>query len=306
MYAIRFFEEVAGDLYKRGMTKGGVHTSVGQEAVAVGVSAHLREEDYITSTHRGHGHHIAKGADLKRLMAEILGKATGYCAGRGGSMHVAAFEVGSLGAFPIVASGLPTAVGAALSARIRKRDIVVVSYFGEGALGQGTLHEAFNLASIWRLPVVFVCEDNRYAVSTASEKMLSFGDLSKLASVYGMRGEEVDGQDVLEVYRVAGDQIAGARSGAGPFLLHAMTYRFEGHYVGQPEIYRTSEEVQQARREMDPIIIYSQHLLEEIGVEEVELKAIEVEARRAVDEALEFAQESPEPQPEELARYVYV
>jgi len=305
MYEIRFFEEAAGNLYKRGVTKGGIHTCIGQEAVAVGISAHLTDKDYITSTHRGHGHHIAKGADLKRLMAEILGKTTGYCAGRGGSMHVAAFDVGSLGAFPIVAAGVPSAVGAALSAQLLKREAVVVSYFGEGALGQGTLHESFNLASIWRLPVVFVCENNRYAVSTASESTLAFGDLRQLASVYGMPGEEIDGQNVLTVCRVAGDMIASARAGEGPSLLHAQTYRFEGHYVGQPEVYRSREEVQQARQAMDPIVIFSKHLLEEVGVEDAELKAIEAQARQAVEEALRFAEDSPEPALDEWAKYVY-
>jgi pyruvate dehydrogenase E1 component alpha subunit len=305
MYAIRFFEEVAGDLYKKGHTKGGIHTSIGQEAVAVGVSAHLKDQDYITSTHRGHGHHIAKGADLKRLMAEILGKETGYCAGRGGSMHVAAFDVGSLGAFPIVAAGAPSAVGAALSIQMLKKDAIVVSYFGEGALGQGTLHESFNMASIWRLPVVFVCENNRYAVSTASENMLSFRDLPKLASVFGVRGEEVNGQDVLEVYRVAGEQIARVRAGEGPCFIHALTYRFEGHYVGQPEVYRTREDVQQARQEMDPINLFSRYLSEKVGFEGAELEAIEAQARQAADGALKFAQESPDPPPEEWGRYVY-
>lgn len=305
MYAIRFFEEAAGNLYKRGLTKGGIHTCIGQEAVAVGISAHLTKEDCITSTHRGHGHHIAKGADLKRLMAEVLGKETGYCAGRGGSMHVAAFDVGSLGAFPIVAAGVPSAVGAALSAQLLKRQAVVVSYFGEGALGQGTLHESLNLASIWRLPVVFVCENNRYAVSTASEKMLSFDDPTKLASVYGMPAEEVDGQDVLAVYRVAEELIARGRAGKGPSFLHALTYRFEGHYVGQPEIYRTREEVQEARQAMDPIVLFSHHLLEQVGAEEGEIEAIEAQARQEVDAALKFAEESPEPPPDEWGRYVY-
>lgn len=201
MYEIRFFEEEAGRLYQKGIVKGGIHACIGQEAVAVGVCAALENKDYITSTHRGHGHHIAKGADPNRLMAEVLGKSTGYCGGFGGSMHVAAFEIGSLGAFPIVAAGIPTALGAALSALLLDKDYVVATFFGDGALAQGTLHELLNMASIWKLPVIFVCEDNQYAVSTKKDTVISFINLPVLASAYQIPSEEVDGQEIIAVYQ---------------------------------------------------------------------------------------------------------
>ncbi len=305
MYEIRYFEQAAGLLYQKGMVKGGVHPYIGQEAVAVGVCACLRTDDLITSNHRGHGHHIAKGADLNRIMAELLGKATGYCGGRGGSMHVAAFEVGSLGAYPILASGAPVAVGAALSARQRGRDQAVVCFFGEGALAQGTLHEAFNMASIWKLPVLFVCENNQYAVSTYVSSAVSIEDVTALATAYGMWGEDVDGQDVFAVMDAADRAIARARTGDGPSLIHARTYRFEGHYFGEPQIYRSREEVQHARQTLDPIQRLRARLIDSGALSETEALAIEITAQEAVEAARVFAEESPEPDPEEYSRYVY-
>ncbi|MEJ2708789.1 MAG: thiamine pyrophosphate-dependent dehydrogenase E1 component subunit alpha [Anaerolineales bacterium] len=305
MHRIRFFELAAGKLYQKGQVKGGIHAYIGQEAVAVGVCANLRAEDIITSTHRGHGHHIAKGAALNRLMAEVLGKETGYCHGRGGSMHVAAFEVGSLGAFPIVASGVPSAVGAALSGRLFGRDIVVVAFFGDGALAQGTLHESLNLAAIWNLPVIFVCENNRYAVSTRVETSVAFKDLRLLAEAYGMAGEQVDGQNLPRVYAAAQRAVERGRAGQGPSLIHALTYRFEGHYFGEPQIYRTREEVQQAREAMDPIPIFQDYLIEHNLARPEELEAIRDQAEQQVETALEFAENSPDPKPEEYDRYVY-
>jgi pyruvate dehydrogenase E1 component alpha subunit len=305
MYEIRFFEQAAGQLYQKGRVKGGVHPYSGQEAVAVGVCACLRPGDLLTSNHRGHGHHIAKGADLKRLMAEVLGKATGYCAGRGGSMHVAAFEVGSLGAFPILASGVPVAVGAALSARLFGRDTVVVSFFGEGALAQGTLHEAINMATIWNLPVIFVCENNQYAVSSSASQTIAFRDLCKLAEAYGIPGEDIDGQDVLAVIEAAGRAIRRAREGEGPTLLHARTYRFEGHYFGEPQVYRSREEVQKARETIDPIKLFRARLIEKGLLDERECSEIESSAQEAVEAALIFAEESPEPDSEEFGDHVY-
>jgi pyruvate dehydrogenase E1 component alpha subunit len=305
MYLIRFFEQAAGRLYQQGRVKGGIHPYIGQEAIAVGVCAGLQPQDLITSTHRGHGHHIAKGADPGRLMAEILGKTSGYCAGRGGSMHVAAFEVGSLGAFPILASGAPVAVGAALSARLNQRDLVVVSFFGEGALGQGTLHEALNMAAIWKLPVVFVCENNQYAVSTDFSASIAIRDLVRLAEAYEIAGEEVDGQDVLAVMLVSGRAIARARQGDGASLIHAHSYRFEGHYFGEPQVYRSREEVQAAKQTRDPIMLFQAWLSETGLLSGAEIQAVEQAARAAVEAALSFAEESPEPDPEELTRYVY-
>jgi TPP-dependent pyruvate/acetoin dehydrogenase alpha subunit len=305
MYEIRFFEQAAGLLYQKGLVKGGVHPYIGQEAIAVGVCACLGLGDLITSNHRGHGHHIAKGADLNRLMAELLGKATGYCAGRGGSMHVAAFEVGSLGAYPILASGAPVAVGAALSAQQQGLDRVIVCFFGEGALGQGTLHEAFNMAAIWRLPVVFVCENNQYAVSTSVNAAIAIEDITALAKVYRMHAEDVDGQDVSAVMAAAQRAVSHARSGGGPALIHARTYRFEGHYFGEPQVYRSREEVQHARQTLDPITRLRGRLVESGVLDEAQAQAIEKTARDAVESARVFAEASPEPDPEEVARYVY-
>jgi TPP-dependent pyruvate/acetoin dehydrogenase alpha subunit len=305
MYTIRFFEQAAGLLYQKGMVKGGVHPYIGQEAVAVGVCACLKSSDLITSNHRGHGHHIAKGADPNRLMAELLGKATGYCGGRGGSMHVAAFEVGSLGAYPILASGVPVAVGAALSARLARRDQVVAAFFGEGALAQGTLHEALNMAAVWKLPVIFVCENNHYAVSTPASQTIAFKDIMLLAQAYGIAGKDVDGQDILAVIEATEWAAGHARQGAGPCLIHARTYRFEGHYFGEPQIYRTREEVQQARQTIDPIALFCAYLQEKNIADVAGLREIERSAQEAVEAARKFAEESPEPPPEEYSEYVY-
>lgn len=305
MYEIRFFEEAAGKLYRRGLLKGGVHACIGQEAVEVGISAQLQTDDFITSTHRGHGHHLAKGADPRRLMAELLGKETGYCKGRGGSMHVAAFEVGSLGAFPIVGAGVPSAVGAGFSIRHQGTDKVVVTYFGDGALGQGTVYEAMNLASIWKLPVIFACENNHFAVSSPVEDMIALKDAPAFAASLGFCGVRVNGQDILEVYRAAGEAVERARSGNGPTLLFLDTYRFEGHYFGEPEGYRNREEVQQARNEIDPIPLFRGRLLESGALTPEIAQEIEQAARLAVAEALAFAESSPEPDPEEYGKYVY-
>jgi TPP-dependent pyruvate/acetoin dehydrogenase alpha subunit len=306
MYEIRYFDQTAGRLYQKGMTKGGIHAYIGQEAIAVGISAHLTKEDKITSTHRGHGHHIAKGADLNRLMAEVLGKATGYCAGRGGSMHVAAFDVGSLGAFPINAAGVPSAVGAALSAKLLNKDYVVVAYFGEGALGQGTLHECMNLAAIWKLALIFVCENNQYAVSTHISKSISLRDILAWASTYGIFGEKVDGQNVLEVYDVAGRSVERTRQEREPSFIYAETYRFEGHYIGEPQVYRTQEEVLEARKLMDPIKIFCEQIISERVASEREIADIENIAKQNVSAALKFAEESPEPAENEYSKYVYI
>jgi TPP-dependent pyruvate/acetoin dehydrogenase alpha subunit len=304
MWRIRRFEEAAGAYYREGRLKGGIHASIGQEAVAVGVCFALRPDDLITSTHRGHGHHIAKGADLNRLMAELLGRDTGYNRGRGGSMHVAAFEIGSLGAFPVVASGVPVAAGAALSAKMQGLDRLVVTFFGDGAVGQGTLHESMNLAAVWALPVIFVCENNQFAVSMRQEQALAIRDKAEWADSYGLAACSVDGQDVEAVYDAAVQAVCHARGGEGPAFIEAVTYRFEGHYFGEPQVYRTREEVSAERRQRDPIHLLEAKLLA-AGVDRAELDAIEQTAARAVDEAKVFAEASPDPAPETFADYVY-
>jgi TPP-dependent pyruvate/acetoin dehydrogenase alpha subunit len=304
MWRIRRFEEAAGAYYRAGRLKGGIHASIGQEAVATGVCFALRPDDLITSTHRGHGHHIAKGADLNRLMAELLGRETGYNRGRGGSMHVAAFEVGSLGAFPVVASGVPVAVGAALSAKMQGLDRVVVAFFGDGALGQGTLHESLNLAAVWALPVVFVCENNQFAVSMRQDQALAIRDKTRWADAYGLAACSIDGQDVEAVYDATLQAASHGRAGEGPAFIEAVTYRFEGHYFGEPQVYRTREEVSAERLHRDPITLLEGKLLA-AGVDKAELDVQEQTAARAVDEAKAFAEASPDPAPETFDDYVY-
>jgi TPP-dependent pyruvate/acetoin dehydrogenase alpha subunit len=304
MWRVRRFEEAAGALYRAGRVKGGIHASIGQEAVATGVCFALRPEDLISSTHRGHGHHIAKGAELNRLMAEVLGRETGYNRGRGGSMHVAAFDVGSLGAFPVVASGVPVAVGAGLSMRMQGLDRVVVAFFGDGAVAQGTLHESLNLAALWKLPVVFVCENNQFAVSTRQEGALAVRNKVNWAESYGLTACSIDGQDVEAVYEATSQAVSHARAGEGPAFIEAITYRFEGHYFGEPEVYRTREEVNAERLHHDPVKMLHDRLLA-AGVSEGGLDALERAAAGAVDEAVAFAEASPEPDPEAFADYVY-
>jgi TPP-dependent pyruvate/acetoin dehydrogenase alpha subunit len=305
MVTIRLFEEAAGKLYQKGLIKGGIHASIGQEGVAVGVCTALRHDDWITSTHRGHGHHIAKGANLNYLMAEILGKNTGYCKGRGGSMHVAAFDIGSLGAYSIVASGVPIGVGAALSATMRRSDRVVVSFFGDGALGQGTLYESINLAALWKLPIVFLCENNQYAVSTKVDESIAVRDRIALFSLYGISSEKVDGQDVLNVYAATLKGVERARSGNGPVFIECLTYRYEGHYFGEPQVYRSHEEINNARQDHDPIIRFQKVLETEHGIGSEQLQLLENEAKVKVNESIDFALNSEEPAPDSYEEFVY-
>ena len=306
MYTIRFFEEAAGRYYRKGMVKGGIHASIGQEAVAVGICAHLRHKDLITSTHRGHGHHIAKGADLNKLMAEILGKEEGYCKGRGGSMHVAAFDVGSLGAFPIVAAGVPSAVGAALSISLKKDDSVVVSFFGDGALGQGTLYESINLAAIWNLAVIFVCENNRFAVSTDCSTSIAVDDFALMAESHGLKAYQVDGQELEIVYNTMSEAIDAIKKEGGPVFIQADTFRFEGHYFGEPEVNRDKDKIKQMRQEQDPIekyIVWLGEMRKQINPQDIE--NIKKEAREDIEKACDFAERGTDPLPETYAEYIY-
>ena len=304
MLEIRHFDTAAGELFLRGQVKGSIHSYIGQEAIAVGFCAAMRPNDWMTSTHRGHGHTIAKGGDLKRIMAEVLGKEAGYCKGRGGSMHVTAAEDGNLGALPIVASGLPIGVGAALSAQMRGEDKVVVCFFGEGGTSQGTYHEAVNLAALWKLPVVFVCENNVYAVSTHVWEAVPVANLADRAKAYGIPGINVDGNDVLAVYDVAETTIDQARRGGGPSFVACHTYRLEGHYVGEPRVYRSREEETDARRK-DPLPHFRMWLIERGIMAETEADGLEEEVKRAVTDAVAFAKASPEPPAERVMEWVY-
>ncbi|GBD30196.1 Acetoin:2,6-dichlorophenolindophenol oxidoreductase subunit alpha [bacterium HR32] len=304
MLLIRAFEEKAEELYGLGRVHGTMHLSIGQEAVAVGVCEALRPDDYILSTHRGHGHCLAKGADVRRMMAEFLGKETGYCRGRGGSMHIADVEGGNLGANGIVGGGLPIATGVGLSIQVRGSGQVCVAFFGDGAANEGAFHESVNLASIWDLPVVFVCENNQYAMSMPVRQSMRVERVSDRACAYGIPGRTVDGMDVLAVFEAASEAVERARAGGGPTLLECVTYRYRGHSKSDRQRYRTREEVARWRAQ-DPIERL-RRLLEEQGlVQPGEFDALAAAAREQVEEAVRFAEASPEPDPSTLLEDVY-
>ena len=304
MVRIREFELAAIDLFKRGQVKGAVHPYIGQEASGVGVCMALRNDDLIAGTHRSHGHNIAKGADTKRMMAEILGKETGYCKGRGGSMHIAAFETGSLGALAVVGSGIPIAVGAALGFKMRGEDRVAVPFTGDAGSNTGNWHEGLNMAACWNLPVVFALENNHYGVSTNIAYSCKVEDLSVRAQSYGIPGVNVDGFDVLAVYEAAVVAVERARRGEGPTLLVTESYRFEGHYAGEPEVYRDRAEVQEWRKK-DPNPRFRSYLVDKGVATEAEVAAIEAEVKQEMVDAVKFAQESPQPDPATRMDYIY-
>jgi pyruvate dehydrogenase E1 component alpha subunit len=304
MLEIRFFEEKVFELYGQNLVPGTIHLYAGEEAVAVGVCAALKREDYITSTHRGHGHCIAKGADLKRTMAEILGRKTGYCKGKGGSMHIADFSVGMLGATAVVGAGLPIAVGAGLSIKLRKTDQVTACFFGEGASNQGTFHESINMASTWKLPVIFVCENNLYAMGTRQSLVMNIENVADRAVSYGIPSECVDGNNVAVVYEAARKAVERARRGEGPTLIECKTYRHKGHSRVDPAKYRPKEEVGEWLAK-DPIKLFREHLIQTGTVSEAELEQIEKEVTMEIEDAVKFAIESPWPAPEEALEDVY-
>ena len=295
MVRIRVFENRVAELFGEGKLPGFVHTYVGQEAAAAGVCARLRTDDYITSTHRGHGHALAKGMTMERVMAELFGRETGACRGRGGSMHVADFSLGMLGANGIVAGGLGIAAGAGLSARLRGTDQVAAAFFGDGGINKGSFHEALNLAAVHRAPVVFACENNQYAQFTHRSRTTAVEDLSVRAAAYGVPGRGVDGNDAGAVYEAAGAAVERARNGEGPTLLVLDTYRFGGHYVGDAEAYREAEEVR-ARRAADPISRWEERLAGAGLLEEAERERVWEGARAETAAAEEFAERSPLPE----------
>ena len=306
MVEIRQFEEAAGTLYQSGQLPGFLHLYIGEEATAVGVCSHLNDDDYITSTHRGHGHLIAKGGKRDRMMAELFARTTGYCKGKGGSMHIADKETGILGANGVVGAGIPLAAGAALSAKYRGTQQIAVSFFGDGATNQGVFHETLNLAAVWELPVVFVCENNRFGMGTPQHEHQRVIDIAVRAPAYDIPGLTVDGNDVLKVYAAAEEAVKRARAGGGPTLLNCDTYRFRGHHIGDPGTsYRDREEVQEQERQRDPIRRLAEVLTEAEEVTQTELDAIETELANELEEALEFAKNSPEPSPEDALDDVY-
>lgn len=305
MHLIRRFEEGAEDSYMRGLIHGTMHLSIGQEASAVGICMALREDDQITSTHRGHGHSIAKGADVKRMFAEFFGKTTGYCRGRGGSMHIADVSKGNLGANGIVAGGIPIAVGAALTAKKLKTGKVAVSFFGDGANNEGAFHEALNMAAIWKLPVVFVCENNGYGMSTSVERSTAVPNVADRAAAYSMPGITVDGNVLSDVVEAASTAVERARSGEGPTLIECKTYRYRGHSKSDRNRYRTKEEIEAWMATRDPIALYEAELLEFGVLDAAEIETIRAEVEREIAEGIEFAKTSPAPEIANLAKYVY-
>lgn len=304
MYIIRAFEEKIYYLFLSGSIVGTVHQYQGQEAVAVGVCAHLTEDDVITSTHRPHGHALAKGVSPRAAMAELFGKRTGCCHGKGGSMHLGDLAVGMIPAIAIVGGGIPVATGVGLSFKMMKEPRVAVCFFGDGASNEGAFHEGLNFAAVQTLPIVFVCENNLYGASTPYYKVSLVRDVADRAAAYGMPAEVVDGMEIADVYEAAGRAIERARSGRGPTLLECKTYRFVGHSRSDPAKYRPDEE--EARwRERDPLIVYARFLVDQGSASEEDLARLREEVQAEIEDAVNFAQMSPDPRPEEALEGVF-
>ena len=306
MVRIRRFEETAGKMMEDGKIPGALHLYVGEEAIASGVMAHLSDADQITSTHRGHGHLIAKGGEYDRMFAELLGRVTGYCKGKGGSMHISNLELGMLGANGIVGAGPPIAVGAAFSNKFRKTDNITCCFFGDGASNEGSFHEAANMAALYKLPVVFVCENNGYGEYTPQANHQAIVDVADRAPGYGMPGVIVDGMDVIAVYEAAGMAIARARAGEGPTLLECKTYRFYDHVGirGMGLSYRTDEEVAQWQKK-DPIDLFESRLAEQAILSAEQAQGVHDEALAEISSAVKFAEDSPFPDPSSVTEDVY-
>ena len=305
MRLIREYEEHLHEDFAAGNIPGFVHLYAGEEAVATGVCANLSDDDFITSTHRGHGHCIAKGVQVKLMLAENYGKATGACKGKGGSMHIADVSKGMLGANGIVGGGPPLACGAGLTAKIQGTDRVTVCFFGDGASNQGTTMEGMNLAGVWKLPVIFVCENNRYAETTAADYAVSGSDIAGRARGFGMPSVVVDGQDVFAVYEAAREAVDRARRGEGPTFVEAQTYRYFGHFEGDTVLYRTEEELE-SYRSRDCIRRFRKRVLEQDLLDEAELDVIDRQVKSTMEEAVRFARQSPLPAPAETLTDVYV
>lgn len=307
MKLIRRFEEKVVELVNRDEIYGTTHECIGQEAVAVGVCSALRSSDYITSTHRGHGHVIAKGGDIRYMFSELMGKVNGYNRGKGGSMHISDPDLGILGANGIVGAGVPIAVGAALAVKMKKMDRVVISFYGDGAVNQGVVHEAMNMAAIWNLPVIFVCENNQYAVSTSITYSTRIKDLSQRAAAYGFSGRTIDGMDVEEVYITSREIIEKCRSGGGPYLLECKTYRFHGHFTAEPVLglkYRTDEEIN-SYRERCPIKSWVNRIIKMNLCSKEDIEGIDHQIEMRINEAVEFARKSSFPLQESAFEDMY-
>ncbi|WP_342515178.1 thiamine pyrophosphate-dependent dehydrogenase E1 component subunit alpha [Sporosarcina sp. FSL K6-1522] len=305
MMLIRSFEETVEKLFQQGKIHGTMHLCIGQEATAVGACVPLTKEDKITSTHRGHGHSIAKGTKVKGMMAELLGKETGYCKGKGGSMHIADLDVGNLGANGIVAAGLPLGTGAALTSKMKDLGYVVLCFFGDGSTNEGAFHESLNLASIWDLPIVFFCENNLYGMSASIKEMTNIQNIADRGIAYGIPSETIDGNDVLEVVKATEKAVERARNGEGPTLIEAHTYRWRGHSRSDARKYRTREEEKEWRKMRDPIALFKEQLIEESILTETEFMELENKVQVEMDEAVEFAENSKAPSLETLEADIY-
>lgn len=304
MWLIRFFEEKVDEFFAKGQIHGTTHLCVGQEASSVGSIAVLENEDKITSTHRGHGHCIAKGADVNKMMAELFAKSTGYCKGKGGSMHIADVDKGNLGANGIVGGGIPLAVGSALTSHMKKLGYVTLCFFGDGATNEGSFHEALNLASVWNLPVVFICENNQYGMSGSIKEMVNIKHISERAKAYGIPGVTIDGNNIIDVINATQEAVELARSGKGPTLIEANTYRWKGHSKSDAKLYRTKEEEKEWRAK-DPIRRFRENLIEAKVFTEEKAEQIKQEAKQDIEESVTFAQESPAPSLDDLLTDVY-
>ena len=306
MVTVRQFETMAGQLFAEGKIPGFIHLSIGQEGSSVGVCSVLKPDDYVTTTHRGHGHMIAKGADLNKMVAELFGKKTGYCKGKGGSMHIADFSIGFLGANGVVAGGLPIITGAGLSIKMRKTDQVAVCFFGDGAANRGPVHEAMNMASIWKLPIVFCVENNQFASTTRTSYACSVGDICTRAAGYNMPGVSVEANDVLAVRKAATEAVATARNGEGPTLLENKTYRIKGHFEGDPQKYRDDDEIAPWKEKMDPINRFANTLTKKKILNKKKMQQIWDEVAEKIQAAVAFAEKSPYPEPEEALEDLFV
>jgi acetoin:2,6-dichlorophenolindophenol oxidoreductase subunit alpha len=301
MLLIRRFEEKVEERFRAGELPGFLHVAIGQEAVAVGVCRALEEGDIIASTHRAHGHTLAKGTTPNELMAELYGKLEGCSHGYGGSMHLYDVERGNMGANAVVGGGLPAIVGAALAFKFRNEPRVAVAFFGDGATNIGTFHEALNLAQLWNVPALFVCENNHWAESTPSSKHMPIEDISQRAVAFGMKSVKVDGQDVEAVYKATRRALEHARSGKGPVFLAVETFRLVGHYIGDPQVYRSKEEVAEVRAKHDPI----EHLRARLELGEAEVDEVDREVQEIVEAAVEFAKNGTDPKPEDALKNIY-
>jgi len=305
MQVIRTFEEQVEKLFQAGEIGGTMHLCIGQEASAVGACSVLERKDKIITTHRGHGHSIAKGMDIGRMMAELLGRATGYCHGKGGSMHIADLDVGHLGANGIVGAGLPIATGAALASKMKDLGYVVVCFFGDGATNEGAFHEALNLASIWDLPVVFICENNQYGMSGSVKEMINIEHIATRATSYGIPGKLIDGNDIIQVMETVQEAVERARRGEGPTLIEAETYRWRGHSRSDARKYRTREEEAFWRKNRDPIALFKNKLIVEGIITEEDFAQLVEQVQKEVNDAVEFARNSPMPSIDSLENDVY-